>query len=320
MTPQPTRPPFYPYRSEQAKSEYAAYCEEQARTWPVPEETRLLDTPSGTTFVRMSGRATDPPLVLLPGARVGSHMWADFIRELSARHRTYALDVLGDAGQSVSRRRLSKFEEFDDWLVEVLGVLVPDQPAGLVGVSLGGAIAAQYAVRHPGRLRSLVLVAPGATVLPMALGFVVRLTLLSLPMLALGRSPLRSTLRWLFADAVSGDAACRARADQAMDHAQRMARLFAPGPPPWPKSLDDAAWRSLRVPCLFLVGEHEKIYSARAAVRRLQRVAPQVKAEMVLGAGHDLTIVHPDVLTRRALEFIDAHEQPARQGELVTAD
>jgi pimeloyl-ACP methyl ester carboxylesterase len=53
-----------------------------------------------------------------------------------------------------------------------------------------------------------------------------------------------------------------------------------------------------------LVGENEKLYSAKAAVRRLSRVAPQVKTEILAGAGHDLTLVYPDLVAGKALEFM----------------
>jgi pimeloyl-ACP methyl ester carboxylesterase len=303
-----TRPSFYPFRSEQAKAEYEAYCRERAKAWPVASETMVLDTPSGTTLVRASGRATDPPLVLLHGARVSSLMWIDMIAALSARHRTYAPDIIGDAGFSVSRRKISKSEEFVNWLDEILTELVPEGQLSLMGISLGGSIAAQYALRFPGRLRSVVLLAPAGTVLPFALGFFVRFTLLSLPIPGLGGSPLRRTCHWLFEDAVRGDDACRARVELAMDEAQRAGRVFALPPPPWPSVFSDKAWQDFRVPCLFLVGENEKIYSAQAAVRRLTRVAPQVKTEIIPGAGHDLTVVHPDLVTRKVLEFLGERE------------
>ncbi len=303
-----TRQPFYPFRSEQARTEYEAYCRERAKAWPVLFETMLLDTPSGQTFVRASGRVTDPPLVLLPGARVSSLMWIDSIAALSARHRTYALDIIGDAGFSVNRNRISKPGDFVNWLDEVLTVLVPEVPLSLMGISLGGSIAAQYALRFPERLRSVVLLAPAGTVLPFSLGFFVRFTLLSIPMPGLGGSPLRRTCRWLFEDAVRGDDACRARVEQAMDEAQRAARVFALPPPPWPTVLTDKAWQGFPVPCLFLVGENEKMYSAEAAVRRLSRVAAQVKAEIIPGTGHDLTVVNPDLVTRKVLEFLGERE------------
>jgi pimeloyl-ACP methyl ester carboxylesterase len=303
-----TRTPCSPFRSERARAEYEAYALERAKAWPVPHETRRLDTPSGQTFVRVNGRVGDPALVLLPGVRVGSLMWLDAIAALSAGHRTYALDIIGDVGFSVSRRRPSKSEDFVTWLDEVLGVLVPEGPLSLMGVSFGGSIAAQYAVRRPGRLRSVVLLAPAATVLPFAWSFFARMTFLSIPLPGLRGGPLRRTLRWLFEDAARGDAACRARLEQVLTEMQLVVRAFALPPPPWPRVLDDAAWRGLRVPCLFVVGENEKIYSARAAVERLHRIAPQVQTVIIPGAGHDLGLVQPDLVGRKVLEFLSAPE------------
>jgi pimeloyl-ACP methyl ester carboxylesterase len=243
-------------------------------------------------------------LALLPGARVGSLMWTDTIAALSARHRTYALDIIGDVGFSVNRCKISNPTDYVDWLDEVLTVLVPERPLSLMGVSLGGSIAAQYALRFPGRLRSLVLLAPGGTVLPFSLGFFVRITLLSLPIPGRGGSPLLRTCRWLFEDAMRGDDACRARAEQAIDQLQTAMGAFALPRPPWPALVTDKEWQGLRVPCLFLVGENEKIYSAKAAVRRLNQFAPQVKAEILPGAGHDMTMVNPDLVTGRVLDFL----------------
>ena len=41
------RPPFYPFRSEEAKAEYEAHSLQRAKAWPVPAETRLFETPAG---------------------------------------------------------------------------------------------------------------------------------------------------------------------------------------------------------------------------------------------------------------------------------
>jgi pimeloyl-ACP methyl ester carboxylesterase len=304
-------PTFYPFRSEIAKAEYKAYSAERAKAWPVAFETMFIDSPSGQTFVRASGRVGDPPLVLLPGVRAGSLMWIDSIAALSANHRTYALDIIGDAGFSVSRRRISKPEDLVTWLHEVLAVLVPDGPLSLMGISFGGSIAAQYAVRFPERLRNVVLLAPAGTVLRLSWSFFLRITLLSIPALSFGGSSLRRILRWLFRDAARGDAACRARLEQAIADAQMTVRVFALPPPPWPTVLDDRAWQAFSVPCLLLVGENEKIYSARAAVRRLSRVAPQVKTEIIPGTGHDITLVCPDLVARKSLEFMAERERIA---------
>lgn len=298
------RSPFYPYRSESARAEFEAHCEEWAREWPVPSETRLLDTASGRTFVRVSGRDSDPPLILLPGARFGSLMWMGVIEALSAHHQTYALDIIGDVGLSVNRVKVSTYDDLVRWLDEVRGELAPDGPVSLLGVSYGGAIAAQYALRLPQRLRKVVLLAPGATVLRFSFPFFARIVLQCIPRPGAEKDPLRRIFFWLFEDAARGDEACRERLEQALSHAQLSVRTFALPIPPWPKVLTDAEWKGLAAPCLFVIGENEKIYSADAAVRRLNRVAPQVKAEVIPGAGHDMTLVRPGAVTSRVLDFL----------------
>ena len=296
-----TRQPFYPFRSERAKAEYEAFCLDRAKAWPIPSETMTFETASGQTFVRASGRITDPPLVLLPGGRSGSLMWIHNIAALSAHYRTYALDTLGDVGFSLNRRDISKPEDLVNWLDEVSAVLVPEGPLNLLGISYGGWLAGQYALRFPERLRSVVLLAPACTVLPISSAFILRMGLLSIPV----GKPLRRILRWLFRDALRGSDACRALAEEAIADVELGVRLFALPRPPWPTVIDDQAWQGFRAPCLFLVGENEKIYSSQAAVGRLKRLAPQVKAEIIPGCGHDLTMVQADLVVGKVLAFLD---------------
>jgi pimeloyl-ACP methyl ester carboxylesterase len=60
----------------------------RAKEWPIASETRLIETPAGQTFVRMSGRMIDPPLIFLPGSRGTSLSWIPNIAGLSAHYRT----------------------------------------------------------------------------------------------------------------------------------------------------------------------------------------------------------------------------------------
>jgi pimeloyl-ACP methyl ester carboxylesterase len=300
--------PFYPFKSEAAKAEYEAYCASFFKTWPAGSETRLLESDSGQTFVRICGRAGDPPLVLLSGARSGSLMWTNMITELAARFRCYALDTIGDAGFSVIRRPFKKPEEFVTWLDEVFAQLFPQELVNLMGISLGGFIAAQYALHRPERLRGVVLLAPGNTVLPISKSFIFRMSLLAVPLPGMG---LRGMMNWLFQDAAHSDAATREYLARVIDGTKMVLRVMDLPRPPWPTVIDDEGWRNFRAPCLFLVGEHEKIYSANAAVARLNRLAPQVKTEIIPGAGHDMTFVKPRLVIQSALEFLSAQAQAA---------
>lgn len=300
-----TTPSYHPFRSEQAKAEFEAFYLQWAETWPVPSETRFVDTPSGRTFVRASGPRTGPPLVLLPGTRGTSLMWSGCIAALSARYRNYALDTITDIGLSVPRRKISTKEDLVTWLDEVFTALIPEGPLNLMGMSYGGWLASEYAHGFPGRLRKVVMLAPGGTVLRLSPAFFIRVMIVSIPLPGLGGKPLQRTLRWLFQDTVRSGEKGRIMVEQQLPYLLTAGRLFNLPRLVWPTVLDDKAWQRFRVSALFLVGENEKIYSARAAVRRLKRVAPQVETGIIPGAGHDLTMVRAGVVAKRVLEFLD---------------
>jgi pimeloyl-ACP methyl ester carboxylesterase len=235
----------------------------------------LIDTPSKRTFVKASGRVTDPPLVLLPGTRGTSLMWIHTIAALSVRHRTYALDTITDVGLSVPRRETWPPEALVDWLDEVFRVLVPERLLDLMGMSYGGWLASLYAVRFPDRLRKVVLLAPGGTVLRFSFAFFMRvMMILAIRVPGASEEVLLRVLRWVFQDAVRSGEACWTYVERDLAPMLKAGRYFVLPRMVWPTVLDDDAWRRLRVPALFLVGENEKIYSPRAALRRLHRVAP----------------------------------------------
>ena len=291
---------YHPFRSERAKAEYHTLYMERAKEWPVASETRLIETPSGQTFVRVSGRMTDPPLVLLPGSLGTSLTWIPTIAALSAHYRPYALDSIYDFGFSISRRNIKKPDDIVTWLHEVLAVLVPEASVSLIGLSYGGWVASQYAVRFPERVRKAVFLAPALTVLPVSFALLFRALLTRLPIPGVHKQ----FYYWLLKDTVQSGESGRAFVDEAVADWIVAERCFSPLPMIPATVLSDTALRNFNVPSLFLVGEHEKIYSAQKAVDRLNRLAPQIKAEIIPHAGHDLLFVQPELVTNRMLDFL----------------
>jgi len=154
-------------------------------------------------------------------------------------------------------------------------------------------------------VRKVVLLAPGGTVLRLSFGFFMRvMMILAIRVPGASEDTLRRVLRWVFEDAFHSNES-RTYVEQDLTWMLKAGRYFVLPRMVWPTVLDDDAWRRWSVPCLFLVGEHEKIYSPTAALRRLRRVAPLVEAEIIPGAGHDLTCVQPDLVARRVLAFLD---------------
>lgn len=101
------------------------------------------------------------PVILIHGLAASLHDWDDFIPELTKNgYASYALDLLGhgDSPKLDSREYQMDwvFEHFSSW-VKSLNLT---EPAILVGHSLGGRIALEYAQRFSAWTRGLVLVNP----------------------------------------------------------------------------------------------------------------------------------------------------------------
>lgn len=257
----------------------------------------MVPTTFGATFVRITGPPDAPPLVLLHGAAATSLMWAPNIEALSREYRTIAVDQVGEFGKSICARPARSLEGLMAWLDELIGALEARRRVSLVGMSYGGALAAQYALHSPERLEKLVLLAPGATVLRPPAEFWLRLIGLGI----LRQKGLRAFFRWIFADMARADPQwIDATVEQLSLNIRSVQRHKVPMPP----VLSDAEWSGLRTPTLFLAGEHEVIYSAEKAARRLQRVAPRVTPGIIAGAGHDLTFAQSGIVNERILQFL----------------
>jgi pimeloyl-ACP methyl ester carboxylesterase len=297
---------YYPYRTAAARDLCFRYLDGlAARLWPIVSEERMVPTTFGATFVRVSGPPAAPMLVLLHGAGTTSLMWAPNIEALSREYRTVAVDQVGEFGKSLCIRPVRSLQDLIAWLDELIGALEAREPVNLAGMSYGGALAAQYALHFPERLKKVVLLAPGATVLQPPAGFWVRLIALGIAR----QRGLRAFFRWIFADMARTDPQW---IDSTIEQLALNMRSLQRRKTPIPPVLTDTEWGSLRTPTLFLAGENEVIYSAEKAVRRLSRVAPEVTAQIIPGAGHDLTFVQTAMVNERILRFLKEERAPSK--------
>ena len=102
------------------------------------------------------------PIILTHGLAASLHDWDDLLPELAAAgYAGYTLDLLGH-GESEKPERYhdytvdAVFAHFEGWIDS----LERTEPLILIGHSLGGGLSLMYALKHPQRVRALVLVNP----------------------------------------------------------------------------------------------------------------------------------------------------------------
>jgi pyruvate dehydrogenase E2 component (dihydrolipoamide acetyltransferase) len=121
---------------------------------PEPEKVEV----GGTQLQYLKvGEGEGPPIVLLHGFGGDINIWVFNQEALAAEHTVYALDLPGHGGSTkdVGEGDLDSFVEVVADFLDEMGV----ERAHLVGHSMGGGIAGSFALAHPDRVASLVLVA-----------------------------------------------------------------------------------------------------------------------------------------------------------------
>ena len=104
--------------------------------------------------VRIAGDG--PPLLLIHGISDNSETWSDVIPHFAASHRVIAPDLLGH-GRSDKPRADYSVAAYANGLRDLLTVLGVER-ATIVGHSLGGGVAMQFAYQFPHLVERLVLV------------------------------------------------------------------------------------------------------------------------------------------------------------------
>lgn len=150
------------YYDPDIKPKLDTLYDEKLEEWPVPYETRSVDTRYGKVHVIISGPQEAPPMLLLHAASVSSISWFDNVKALSESYRVYAIDTIGEPGKSeledVNHYPKSGQDLADLYthITNQLGI----QRAYVVGASYGGFIGLNYARYASQRVEKMALLGP----------------------------------------------------------------------------------------------------------------------------------------------------------------
>jgi pimeloyl-ACP methyl ester carboxylesterase len=279
------------YKSPQVKAQFMEIYDAKMKEWPVPYESLFVDTSYGHVHVIVSGPEDAPPMLLLHASGVPAWSWMYNVEELSQRYRTYAVDLIGDAGKSEYDSLDNRMQDGQDEaelyaeITEQLGV----GQAYVVGASEGGFVGTQYTLHAPERVRKLVLLGPmgysGATQSVLRIMFAQFFPL----------KPIQeSTFRWAFSD--------DPRLGQEFGE---WFRLIMSGLNPAkvaPLPLKPEQRQRIQVPVLMVLGKRDNLVGDPAKATALVQDMPDIRVE-VLDTGHLIGAEQPEQVNALILDF-----------------
>jgi pimeloyl-ACP methyl ester carboxylesterase len=283
------------FKSPESKALYFAAYEEMLKRWPIAFEELYIPTRFGDTHVIASGPVEAPSLVLFHSAGSGAVQWFRNVGPLSQRYRTYSVDVIGEVNKSITTRKITKRQEFVDWMQDLLNGLHLSQ-ADLIGNSFGGFLAFNTALYLPERVRKVVLISPAATFIQMW-AFYIHLAFPYKIGYKLGSTSLiLSGFNWIWQDFPR---------DECFRHYTQAGKVngFPSNQLP-PPVYNDEELRGVQTPILLLIGDHEVIYDPQRVIQRAITLMPHLRAELVPNANHNAQVTAPELVNKMILDFL----------------
>ncbi|HUA31857.1 MAG TPA: alpha/beta fold hydrolase [Streptosporangiaceae bacterium] len=284
--------------NDAAREKFMAAYERVFALWPQPCDEFDVETATSTTRVHAyRPHPAGDPVVLLTGAGGNAAHWHPHVAALAEAGPVYGIDIPGDANPSVARALMTPPDNCAAWLDELLSKL-SDRPAHLVGLSYGGWVAMNQAIRAPGRVASITLLDP-AGLTRIDARFYRWLTITGLATLT--PMPLRRHLaRWLDTPGmVDQDLMTLMWAGLRGFHAE----------PKKPAVLTDDELRAIKVPVLLITGARSALITP-AQARARGSLIPHAEVAVVPGSHGGFNRI--DELNDRIAAFIKAHAVSAR--------
>lgn len=257
--------------------------------------------PVNGTQLYFESLGTGDPVIFIHGLTLDTRMWDDQFGEFAKRHRAIRYDARGFGRSGPVTGPYSIHDDLRG-LMDHLGV----RRAHLVGLSMGGRYVIEFALLHPERVTSMVVV---DAVLP------------GVPTPAFGRE-----MGAVLEAGRNGDVAQAKRlwlgaslfapANEQPATASRLRRMvedysgwhFVNGPGRHEQALAPPAAQRLgqiRVPTLVVAGSRE-IPELISLSERIARDVPGASLAMIPGAGHLSNMEAPAVFNRTVLDWIAA--------------
>ncbi|BFP40336.1 alpha/beta hydrolase [Flavobacteriaceae bacterium GF1] len=127
------------YKTEQGKSEILALYDEKLEELGIAYAYKTIHTSFGKTNIIVSGKSTDPPIMIFHGSNGCAPVALETYPNLNRKFRVYAVDILAQPNKSEGTRLRMTDDSYGKWVNEIIIGLNIDNVT-IAGFSFGGLV------------------------------------------------------------------------------------------------------------------------------------------------------------------------------------
>jgi pimeloyl-ACP methyl ester carboxylesterase len=261
------------YKTDEGKKQVISYYDNLLGQWYQPSKQLTIHTTFGDSFVIESGEDNRETVLFLHGSGSNSGMWTADVKELSENYHVYAIDIIGECGKSAENRPSFKNNSYSDWLFEIIDKLGLNK-VSLVGCSLGGWIALDFAIKYPEKTAKLILMAT-AGVVQVKVKTIFWIIITSF----LGSWGFKKLNKIVYNNLEIDE--------KALEFASLIKKHYKPRTDVLPVFQDESL-KKIDIPTLFIGGENDCFYDSQKAASRLKENLKNVHCSVLEETGHVL--------------------------------
>jgi pimeloyl-ACP methyl ester carboxylesterase len=261
--------------------------------------------PVGGTRLFYQVKGSGPAVVLIHGGQLDCRMWDDQVPALARNCKVIRYDVRGYGG---SPRPDILYSNVDD-LAGLLDYLKITK-AHIIGLSLGGRIAIDFALAHPARVSSLVLAGPGLSGYEAPNSGESDLRIWNIIKADRDEGPDKATALWL-KDPFMAPAMEQVRlAPRLQKIARENAHCWLENPVLERASRPAAVNRlgEIKSPTLLILGDRD-VPQMKATIEQLEKGISHARKAVIKNAGHMVNMEQPESFIDLVLDFLHKQQQ-----------
>ena len=147
------------FKSEKGKQEILSLYDKKLKELNIEFEYQKVETNFGKTNIIVSGKKSNPPLILIHGSNGCAPIAFETYPNLNQSFRVYAVDVLAQPNKSDETRLNMKDDSYGKWMNEVIDSLKIEN-VSLAGFSFGGLIILKTLEYDESNIKEVFLAAP----------------------------------------------------------------------------------------------------------------------------------------------------------------